>query len=114
MSQDAKNFQLNALLLLAISKLKTISGGSDPAGRWLDSSGTECSEDEDGARWEKFTLEEQNSWLESIAFDCQNALDRITQMAVASGVEVPAEILSALSDEEDDGVSNYPVQGCQS
>ena len=54
--------------------LHTIINGSKINGRWLDASGTECSEGDEGAEWHAYTEEEQHSWLESCAAIASKAL----------------------------------------
>lgn len=100
MTGNAKSFELKALLL-AIAQLKEISSGSDHSGRWLDSDDTECSEDDEGAKWEDFTLEEQNGWIDSVSDQCQSLLMQIAEMAREAGEGVPAEVLSALIAEDE-------------
>lgn len=55
--------------------LRTIIGGSEVTGRWLDASGTECHEDDDGAEWHEYDEEEQNNWLGSCVAIAQGALE---------------------------------------
>lgn len=54
--------------------LREIIGGSEVTGRWLDASGTECGEDEDGAEWHEYDEEEQNNWLGSCVAIASSAL----------------------------------------
>ncbi len=54
--------------------LREIIGGSEVTGRWLDASGTECGEDDDGAEWHEYDEEEQNNWLGSCVAIASSAL----------------------------------------
>lgn len=61
--------------------LRTIINGGEDSGRWLDASGTECSQDDDGAQWREYTEEEQQSWLESCAAIARKALEGYEEAA---------------------------------
>lgn len=61
--------------------LHTIINGSKINGRWLDASGTECSEGDEGAEWHAYTEEEQHSWLESCAAIASKALEGYEEAA---------------------------------
>ncbi|MEC4339598.1 hypothetical protein VPH13_12820 [Stenotrophomonas pavanii] len=54
--------------------LREIIKGSEDTGRWLDESGDECGEDDDGAEWHEYNKEEQNNWLGSCLDMARSAL----------------------------------------
>lgn len=64
------------------SVLRTIRDGSDHDGRWLDSSGTECDEDDPEAQWYPFDEEEQGAWLDTVA---QQAAAGLQALGVLTG-----------------------------
>lgn len=51
----------------ADASLKTIEEGSAVSGRYLDASGAECEEDDEGAIWHEYSREEQDAWLDTVA-----------------------------------------------
>jgi hypothetical protein len=56
--------------------LREIHDGSEHEGRWLDEDGNECDEHDEGARWCRFTADEQAAWLDSVAATARTLLDK--------------------------------------
>lgn len=71
----------NELIGRIRAHLESIRDGSDHTGRWLDADGTECEEDDEGARWEEFSEEEQAAWLESVAAEAAQALQTLEELS---------------------------------
>lgn len=88
-------------LLRAITTLKQIRDGSQNDGRWLDASGSECDEDDPGAKWTEFTQEEQAIWLSSVAQDADEALTAIREWAIKSDSPNANAIVEATEDPDD-------------
>ena len=61
----------------AIAELKSILEGSEATGRWLDDTGSECAEEDEGAIWHEYTEEEQNAWLSSVADNARSLLAKL-------------------------------------
>lgn len=88
-------------LLRAITTLKEIRNGSRNDGRWLDDSGSECDEDDPGAKWTEFTQEEQAMWLSTVADDADATLTAIREMARKSATPNAQAIVEATTDLDD-------------
>lgn len=96
--KDAKEVEaLSAAFAAMLTALKEIQPGSADHGRWLDSTGDECEEDDEGAEWYEYTDEEQRDWLDTVAATAQAAIDK---------AEGRADALQEMANEaEEDGDS---------
>lgn len=61
--------------------LRTIITGSEVTGRWLDSRGHECSEEDEDAEWHEYDEEEQASWRSSCVAIAKSALEGYEEAA---------------------------------
>lgn len=64
-------------LKVAEDALQKILEGSEVTGRWLDSTGSQCDEDDEGAEWHPYDEEEQDNWIASVADMAREALAQI-------------------------------------
>ena len=59
-----------------IEYLRMAAGGS-AEGRWLDSDGCECGEDDEGADFTPYAPEDQQGWIDTLAGNAQELLDQL-------------------------------------
>lgn len=64
--QEEREAAQQTAIKAMLAKFQAIGDGCENSeGRWLDEQGSECAEDEEGARFEEFTASEQVAWLET-------------------------------------------------
>lgn len=106
---DERHERMKAPLVLAVDKLRSIQHGSDHDGRWLDANGNECDEDDEDARWEPFTVEEQKQWLETVAADAAQACEKLESLCSDLGIELAADPLALGNAEADTASAPTPA-----
>jgi hypothetical protein len=72
--------------------LRAIIGGSGVTGRWLDSDGTECGEDDPGATWHEYDEDKQRTWLEAVTRLAEEALLENGDFPEADGLEAATRL----------------------
>lgn len=68
-----------AAVKAAMTTFQQIIAGSCHTGIWRDETGTECEEGDDLATFEEFTLEEQNTQLETVTEQAEAALEILSK-----------------------------------